>query len=81
MVGRRFRIWLPVFVLVFSSNAFAQESSAVLWVYGFFFTLPLLVLGLLVWAIMWLWRGKNSEATQQFLHERDNESQAGRVGE
>lgn len=50
-------------------------------VFAFIFIVACALLGLLIYAVVWLWRGKDSADTQRFLHQRDNDSRAGRLGE
>ena len=75
------RILAALAVLLFANAAQAQGSSAILLLWGLYFALPVLVLALLIWAVVWLVRGRKAEATRSFLQQRENQPPSGRIGE
>ena len=68
-------------IVLFASNANAQGISSIILIWGFYFALPFLVIGVLIWAVVWLIRGRKSSATVEFMHQRENEPSEGRLGE
>ena len=68
-------------IVLFASNANAQGISPIILILGFYFALPFLVIGVLIWAVVWLIRGRKSSATVEFMHQRENEPSEGRLGE